>query len=126
MEDWDNGNLASPFRRRLDDEALAYLERVIVTLAAYPRLFEFYHFDVRIVARMCVGVCVFLCDVCGLCACMHMCVVDWHRVLARTEFGVPEHLIGNLCVVALSRKCSPFFDAFLRRRHACKLPQLDR
>ena len=30
------------------DEALGYLERVIVTPAVYPRLFEFHHFDIQI------------------------------------------------------------------------------
>ena len=29
------------------DEAFGYLKRVIVTLAVYPRLFEFHHFDIQ-------------------------------------------------------------------------------
>ena len=29
------------------DEAFGYLERVIVTPAVYPRLFEFHHFDIQ-------------------------------------------------------------------------------
>ena len=29
------------------DEALGYLERIIVTPAVYPRLFEFHHFDIQ-------------------------------------------------------------------------------
>ena len=88
--------------------------RVIVTLAVYPRL------------SACVcDVCVYVCD---LCACVHKCVFDWLLALACTELGVsPEHHIGNLCVVTLSRTFSPDFDAFLRRlgsRHACELALL--
>ena len=41
MKDSDIGNLASPFKRQLDDEEFGYLERVLVTLAANPRLLEF-------------------------------------------------------------------------------------
>ena len=29
------------------DEAFGYLERVIVTPAVYPRLFEFHHFNIQ-------------------------------------------------------------------------------
>ena len=32
---------AIPFRRWFDDEGFGYLERVKVTLAVFPRLFEF-------------------------------------------------------------------------------------
>ena len=57
---------------------------------------------------------------------MHKCVFNLFLVLASSEFGVPvEHHLGNLCVVALSQKLSPYFDEYKRRlgsRHACKLP----
>ena len=58
-----------------------------------------------------------MCVVC-VCACMGVCTgvsVFWFLV-ASTEFGVLlEHHIGNLCVVALLNRFSPFFDAVLKR-----------
>ena len=38
-------------RHKLDDEAFGSLERVMVTPASYPGLFEVHHFDIRSTVR---------------------------------------------------------------------------
>ena len=74
-------------KHRLEDEAFGYLERVIVTLAVHPRMFEFYTltFSTRAkcrngvvcVSAVCVLQSVSSCTwmgVCGVCVCACACV----------------------------------------------------
>ena len=86
------------------DEAFGNLERVVVTLNVYPRLFELHHFGIQNTWQVSQwrGVRVW-CPCCSVmsacvCACVRVCkcVCIWFLALASAKFRVPlEHHVGQ-------------------------------